>query len=113
MCFLFSYNYTYKTNKVNIITATPDGFASVLMKSEREILIPKSGSGFNALAREQTQCLSEKFTEALNILMEYVHSHSSFLVFAYYLFLPTYFVALWTSHISCSAHMHCPYHRFV
>ncbi len=33
-------------------TANPDGFASILMKSEREIYIPKSVSGLNALAKE-------------------------------------------------------------
>ena len=31
-------------------TANPDGFASILTKPQREILIPKSDSGLNALA---------------------------------------------------------------
>ena len=31
-------------------TANPDGFASILTKSEREIHIPKSDLGLNALA---------------------------------------------------------------
>ena len=33
-------------------TANPYGFASILTKPQRKILIPKSDSGLNALAKE-------------------------------------------------------------
>ena len=34
-------------------TANPDGFASILTKPQRKILVSKSDSSLNALAREK------------------------------------------------------------